>query len=90
MRIEHTPVHMEIVGNADIPLEIGGDNTTPLEVMPVMADRAYYDGEYDLIPTQTEQVLITGGKAMRRNIRIAPIPHNYGLITWNGSFLTIT
>lgn len=90
MRIEYTPVRMEIVGNADIPMEIGGDNTTELEVLPAMADHAYYDGLYDITPTQDEQVLATGGKAMRRDIRIAPIPHNYGLITWNGSYLTIS
>jgi hypothetical protein len=35
-------------------------------------------------------VLATAEKVVTRNIVINPIPSNYGLITWNGSTLTVS
>ena len=49
-----------------------------------------YDGEYVFTPTQAEQTIETKGFALLENITIAPIPNNYGLITWNGSTLTVS
>lgn len=49
-----------------------------------------YDGEYAFIPTNAEQTIPTEGFALLDNITIAPIPNNYGLITWNGSTLTVS
>ena len=49
-----------------------------------------YTGSYTVIPTSGEQILQTQGMSMTDNIVIEPIPSNYGLITWNGSFLTVS
>lgn len=49
-----------------------------------------YDGEYEITPTTETQVLHTAGLMARRDITINPIPNNYGLITWNGSTLTVS
>lgn len=49
-----------------------------------------YTGPYTVTPTRTTQVLFTDNKYMKENIIINPIPKNYGLVTWNGSFLTIS
>lgn len=49
-----------------------------------------YDGEYSFTPTTAEQTIETKGFALLDNIVIAPIPQNYGLIGWNGSYLTIS
>lgn len=49
-----------------------------------------YEGEYVITPQATAQTLLTEGKKMMDNIRIEPIPSNYGLITWNGSTLTVS
>lgn len=49
-----------------------------------------YEGEYSVTPTQQEQVLLTEGLRMTQNVTIAPIPNNYGLITWNGSVITVS
>ena len=49
-----------------------------------------YDGEYAFTPTTEEQTIETEGFALLDNITIAPIPNNYGLITWNGSTLTVS
>lgn len=50
----------------------------------------YYDGEYSITPTAEAQTIPIVGKTARQNITIEPIPQNYGLITWNGSSLTVS
>ena len=49
-----------------------------------------YDGEYEVIPSTEEQILETEMKLAKKNIIIKPIPQNYGLITWDGSVLTVS
>ena len=53
-------------------------------------DRPPYEGEYNVTPTNAEQVLATDGKRMVGNVVVSPIPSNYGLITWNGATLTVS
>ena len=50
----------------------------------------HYRGEYEVIPSGETQTLPTMGKTLGANIRVRPIPSNYGLITWNGSTLTVS
>ena len=50
----------------------------------------YYEGEYTITPSAEAQTLSTMGLAMRQDLTINPIPSNYGLITWNGSTLTVS
>jgi hypothetical protein len=49
-----------------------------------------YDGPYEVTPNQTTQTLPTENKTLLHDITIKPIPSNYGLITWNGSTLTVS
>ena len=49
-----------------------------------------YTGETVITPTQYTQVLNTNGKMVITNITVNPIPSNYGLVTWNGSVLTVS
>lgn len=49
-----------------------------------------YTGEYTLTPTEETQTIPTNGMYMDDNITINPIPSNYGLITWNGSVITVS
>ena len=49
-----------------------------------------YTGVYEVTPTQNEQVLYTQGRRMSENVVVHPIPNNYGLITWDGSILTVS
>lgn len=64
---------------------ISGNLTIPAAVLPPS-----YEGEYEVTPTQQTQILNTDALYMRGNVTINPIPSNYGLITWNGSTLTIS
>lgn len=58
--------------------------------VPVFADYPVYDGNYDITPTAELTVLETQGKALSADIIIQPIPSNYGLITWDGSVITVS
>lgn len=49
-----------------------------------------YEGPLTIIPTDEDQILDTSLKTMRGNLVVKAIPQNYGLISWNGSYLTIT
>lgn len=49
-----------------------------------------YEGAYTVVPGTVAQVLRTGGKAMAEDVTVEPIPQNYGLITWNGSIITVS
>ena len=50
----------------------------------------YYNGDYNITPTAQQQTIPIIGKTARQNITVGPIPSNYGLITWNGSTLTVS
>lgn len=49
-----------------------------------------YEGTVEITPSETEQVLNTAGRMLNENIVISPIPSNYGLITWDGTTLTVS
>lgn len=49
-----------------------------------------YTGDYTITPTAQTQVLQTRDMVLYDNLTIEPIPNNYGLITWNGSALTVS
>lgn len=49
-----------------------------------------YTGDYEFTPSAETQTIYTSGYYLQRNVTINPIPNNYGLITWNGSTLTIS
>ena len=49
-----------------------------------------YTGETEITPSDEPQVLQTANMALYDNITINPIPSNYGLITWDGSTLTVS
>ena len=49
-----------------------------------------YEGDYEFTPTQEQQIVPTLGKVLSDNIIIAPIPSNYGLITYNGFEITVS
>lgn len=53
-------------------------------------ERDPYTGAYEITPSAETQVLETKNLRMTDDITINPIPSNYGLITWNGSTLTVS
>ena len=53
-------------------------------------ERPAYEGATEITPSETEQILQTKNFRMTDNITINPIPSNYGLITWDGSTITVS
>jgi hypothetical protein len=74
-----------ISGSLSASGAIAGTLTIPNAVLPPT-----YEGTYEVTPTAEAQTLATDSLYMRGNITINPIPSNYGLITWNGSTLTVS
>lgn len=82
--------HKEIVLDGELSLNIPMDGEVGTITKVVEHDLPTYTGETVITPSTTEQVLATAEKVVTRNIVINPIPSNYGLITWNGSTLTVS
>ena len=79
------------VGGAGEPrIALGAPNVPRLRVGGGSADYPHYRGPDDVTPTTTAQTLATKGTVLDADIIIEPIPSNYGLITWNGSALTVS
>lgn len=49
-----------------------------------------YEGPYSVTPSQQIQILQALNKTCTQDITIEPIPECYGLITWNGFYLTVS
>ena len=50
----------------------------------------WYEGSYSITPSSEAQTLPTKFRVEDADIVIQPIPQNYGLITWNGSTITVS
>ena len=50
-----------------------------------------YEGVYEIMPTEEEQVLETKDKLLKENVVVAAIPKEYGRVTYNqDKTITIT
>lgn len=49
-----------------------------------------YDGPYEFTPTAEEQTVRIARLQATQDIKINPIPSNYGLVTYNGNVITIS
>ncbi len=72
------------VGVSEVALDVGLD----MAVRPVAGHR--YEGDYTVTPADTTQTIPIAGLVATEDIIVEPIPNNYGLITWNGSTLTVS
>ena len=71
---------------------ISGDKTLKMGQISQggIIDAPAYAGPYEATPTQSAQTFSTQNKAMAQDFVVNPIPSNYGLITWDGSVLTVS
>ena len=74
-----------IQGTLSAPSGIQGTLTIPNAILPPS-----YEGDYEVTPSGVEQTLDTAQLYMRNNITIHPVPSNYGLITWDGTAITVS
>lgn len=80
----------KIVLDGEVSLNLHLDGTPEKIIKVTEYDLPVYDGTAEITPSNQAQVLQTSGKAVTRNIVVNPIPSNYGLVTWNGSILTVS
>lgn len=80
--------HVVIDGDLNLTLQMDGEPSNIVKI----SDYAYpvYTGVTQVTPSSETQTLATENKTVTANIIINPIPSNYGLITWNGSVLTVS
>lgn len=64
--------------------------STGTPVARKVVERDPYEGSYTITPTAEEQVIPTKNLRMTDDITVGAIPNNWGLITWNGAFLTVS
>lgn len=87
-------VPLDVIGGGSIALSVGGAENVGLDLEQVRTiyedERPAYDGPYTVTPGAEAQTLETNGKRMTENVVVGAIPSNYGLVTWNGSVLTIS
>ena len=72
--------HVAVAESARYTMEVVADIT----VVPS------YKGLYAVTPGQEVQVLQTDGLMMVGNLTVGAIPSNYGLITYDGSVITVS
>ena len=80
--VDHETIVLSVGAPQDIPL--GMD--TAIEHIT----GEHYSGPVVVTPGASVQTLSTAGLFVDEDITIEPIPSNYGLITWNGSFLMVS
>jgi len=79
-----------VVINGNVTCKCGFSLSGDLICAPGSQEIPDYDGPYTVTPTLETQTLLTQNKKTTNNITIVPIPSNYGLITWNGSYLKVS
>lgn len=62
---------------------------TPAEAVTVVSGEKY-TGDYEITPSTVDQTLATDHLFMTGNVTVKAIPNNYGLITYNGSFILVS
>ena len=80
----------KIVLDGELSLNIPLDGTPDKVLKVAEYDLPVYDGITEITPSQNTQILQTSNKVLTRNIVVNSIPSNYGLITYNGSILTVS
>ena len=73
-------------------VSVHGDEVKPMKVITGGGGGTIpvYHGPTEFTPTNKKQTVPVAGHRLDKNITINPIPSNYGLITWNGSVLTVS
>ena len=78
------------LGAMDFSAHVSGGEGFGAHMVPRDVAVPDYAGPYSVVPSRQAQTLHTRGRTMRGDVEVAPIPSNYGLITWDGAVLTVS
>ena len=88
-------VYGELSGTLTAPASIQGTLSGPQGIqgtltIPTAAEVTPYEGEYMFTPSDETQIISIEQKMALQDIIINPIPNNYGLVTYDGSTITVS
>ena len=83
-------MHDTIVIDGDLSLLIPESGECGIITKIREGDLPAYTGPVEITPGREAITLATENKTVLENIKVNPIPSNYGLITWDGSVLTVS
>lgn len=86
-------IALKASGGGLIPLRVAGGGSVSMGIEQLrveIIDRPPYTGAYEVTPGAAAVVLPTSGLRMTGDIIVDPIPGNYGLVSWDGSVLTVS
>lgn len=75
---------------ATVTATLARGQTLSAHVEKAVAEPPKHGGPYEVTPTNGTQVIPTSGLMMTDDFKVNPIPSNYGLITYNGSVITVS
>ena len=78
--------------NVSLPVGVSTNGTVQagISVSYQMIAGQYYEGGYEFTPSNEVQIIHTANKVVSQDITVHPIPQNYGLITYNGAYITVS
>lgn len=83
----------ELVCTLDAPPSLEGTLSNIFEYSAEITQSASYptyDGDEKVVPCSDPIILNTKDRVLTKDIIIEPVPSNYGLISWDGSSLTVS
>ena len=84
-------VELHVLDDATASLSINDDSPVNLSVgAEVIGGGIPYSGAYTVRPQPYAQTLEPATHVLDRDIVVEAIPNNYGLITYNGSVITVS
>ena len=85
-------IKLTVMTDESAVLNIANSESVGLNAEPhiVIDSTEIYDGAYEWTPSESVQTIEIANKKALDNIKINPIPSNYGLITWDGTTITVS
>lgn len=85
-------IKLTVITSETATLKVDGPEAAELTAeSSILIDRStIYEGAYEWTPSAEAQYIPIADQKATENIKINPIPSNYGLITWDGSILTVS
>lgn len=85
-------ITLRVDTDTDALLTAGGTESVELqaEASTYIDTTTIYAGSYELTPSAETQTIPIANMKASADIIINPVPSNYGLISWNGSTLTVS
>lgn len=86
------PIKLTVAGDTNIPVTVSENQSIPLGVNTEIHESQLesYAGPYVATPSASTQTFPMYGKIATDDFVVDPIPSNYGLITWNGTVITVS